>query len=327
MRARQAISLCIFTCLLSAGGRASADDAMTDTARELFVKGARAAEQQRWDQCRAAMLAALAIKQHPQVAGNLAGCELKLKLYRDAAEHLAYFLRELKPDAPREKRANAEAALREAQAKLDTIRLQVSTEGAEVRVDGKSVGRTPLRDPIFLEPGTHTIEVAAERASPVSATIESKAGMTRDLWLTLKKEEPVPPPPPPPPPKRSAVPGVVLGSVAGAALATGIGLMVKRGADRSAARDLSGAISGAHHSCVAGAGNYDARCAALNDTALRAARFHDAGVGVLIGAGAAAAGSVVYFLWPSPSPKTAGALRVSPEVSATGWGATFSGTF
>src|SRR5277367_3234909 len=115
MRTRHVFSCYILAGVLAASGRASADDAMTDTARELFMKGAKAAEQQKWDQCRAAMLAAFAIKPHPQVAGNLAGCELKLKLYRDAAEHLAYFLRELKPDAPAERRVNGEAALREAQ--------------------------------------------------------------------------------------------------------------------------------------------------------------------------------------------------------------------
>jgi hypothetical protein len=176
MRTRSILSWCILAGVLAASGRASADDAMADTARELFMKGARAAEQQKWDQCRAALLAALAVKPHPQVAGNLGGCELKLKLYRDAAEHLAYSLRELKPDAPPERRVNGEAALREAQAKVEAIRLSVNVSGAEVRVDGRVVGRAPFLDPVFVEPGAHTIEALQDGFPAVRVTVEAKAG-------------------------------------------------------------------------------------------------------------------------------------------------------
>jgi hypothetical protein len=301
---------------------------MTDTARDLFLKGAKAAEQQKWDQCRAALLAALAIKPHPQIAGNLAGCELKLKLYRDAAEHLTYSLREMKPDSPHEWRANSETALREARAKVEAVRLSVNVAGAEVRVDGRVVGRAPLVDPLFVDPGSHTIEAVQEGFPAARATVEATAGGERAVALELRKSEPPPPPlPPPHHERRSVVPGAVLGGVAGVALVTGIGLYAGGRSKVSTAQMQHDAIVHAGNNCVSGATNYDPTCSALYSTGSTGNTLQRAGVGVLIGAGAAAVGTAIYFLLPTSSPGAPKSTRprVEPALSATTAGFVFSG--
>ncbi len=57
-------------------------------------------------------------------------------------------------------------ALNAAQAKLDTLtaataqlQLNIAVEGVEVRVDGVNVGRSPLAQPLLLDPGTHEIQL------------------------------------------------------------------------------------------------------------------------------------------------------------------------
>src|SRR5262249_11215431 len=103
------------------GAAPSKDDALSDTARELFIKGAKASEQQKWDQCRAALLAAWGIKKQWQIAGNLAACELELGMFRDAAEHVAYFLREMPATAGADRRSAGESVQRAALAKIAAV--------------------------------------------------------------------------------------------------------------------------------------------------------------------------------------------------------------
>jgi hypothetical protein len=330
MRARHVFSWCILAGIAAASGPASADDAMTDAARDLFMKGARAAEQQRWDQCRAVMLAALAIKPHPQVAGNLAGCELKLKLYRDAAEHLAYSLRELRPDAPPERRVNTEAALHEAQAKIETIRLTVNVRGAEVRVDGRVAGRAPLLDPLFVEPGPHTIEALEEGFPAARATVEATAGGTRDLSLELKKPE-VPPPPPPPTEHRwrpGPVPLVIGGALAVAGLGAGTGLAVAASGKRANAEGLRTSLGGAPTVCT---NSTTPSCTALLSDLRSRDALSNAAVGSIVAGGALAAATIGLAVWDRITPRdeksAAPSFRIAPMLGGDGRGVTLRATW
>jgi hypothetical protein len=78
-----------------------------------------------------------------------------------------------------------------------------------------------------------------------------------------------------------------------------------------------------------GAANYDPRCSDLESTSRTSDTLDRAGVGLLIGAGAAAVASVLYFVWPASksTAPTTGAIRVVPAVSAGGGRVLFSGTF
>jgi hypothetical protein len=125
------------------------------------------------------------------------------------------------------------------------------------------------------------------------------------------------------------VPGVVIAGVGVAALATGIALLVDGSAKGSSAQTTNSAILTAHHSCVTGAPNFDAQCETLHSTASSATTSNHVGIGFLAGAGAAAVGTAVYFLWPAAKPLTPSTqgLRVIPSASDTGAGLVFSGAF
>src|SRR5262245_39603845 len=59
-----------------------------------YEDGVRAAKLTLWADAYQSFLAAWKLKQHYQIAANLGRAELMLKKYRDAAEHMAFFLRE-----------------------------------------------------------------------------------------------------------------------------------------------------------------------------------------------------------------------------------------
>src|SRR5262245_11666729 len=69
-------------------------DAGTEKARELHAQGDRLYERGEYARAHTAYVAAWSLKKHYQIAGNLGDCEVRIGKYRDAAEHLSYFIRE-----------------------------------------------------------------------------------------------------------------------------------------------------------------------------------------------------------------------------------------
>jgi PEGA domain-containing protein len=50
-------------------------------------------------------------------------------------------------------------------AKVGTVTIE-APEGADVLLDGRAVGRAPLREPIFVDPGDHAFEVRLAEHAP-----------------------------------------------------------------------------------------------------------------------------------------------------------------
>ena len=96
--------------------------------------------------------------------------------------------------------------------------------------------------------------------------------------------------------------------------------MVAGGSEGGAAEEIHQSILDGGRSCVEGAGNFDPRCPELKSTAESANTLHNAGVGVMIGAGVAAAVAGAYLLlWPAEGVTAQRGVRVRalPAVSAT----------
>jgi hypothetical protein len=317
-----------FAVILTAAAPARADeDAVLDTARELFQKGVKAYEQKKWDQCRAAFLAAFAIKRHQQIAGNLAECELQVGAYRDAAEHAWFFLHALRPDAPAERRTAGETVLANSQRRIGTITLSADADGAEVVVDGHPVGRTPLQAPLFVEPGRHIIEVLHGTRGNARETVELAAGQARELAIVVGKNEGGPPPPVVPPERRAIWPAAVGGGAAGVLLVGGIAFTVVSNGQSRDADAQRAAILGGGGQCVKPPSAFGGGCADIKsklnslDTTANAARGMYAAAGVL------AIGALTYALFPGPKPPKFSAVWVVPLVGSSGGGAAIGGAW
>ncbi|WP_437652304.1 PEGA domain-containing protein [Sorangium sp. So ce1182] len=153
-------------------------DAMSDKARKLYIEGVMASEKDRWADAYASFVAAWALQKHYTIAGGMGTCELMLQKYRDAAEHLAIYVREIEKDATTtpEERAAAVETYAKARAKVGAVVVGVNVQGADVLVDGARVGTAPLADPVFVEPGAHTITVKREGYVPSEKKVEVGAG-------------------------------------------------------------------------------------------------------------------------------------------------------
>jgi hypothetical protein len=294
-----------------------------DHADDLFDQAGDARDAGRFADAERLLLEAWSLKQTHDVAANLGLVQLKLGKLPEAAQHLAWALQHFPPSESAKARKALGQELATVRAKIGALRIQPSVEGADVTVNGQLVDATALADEVFVQPGTVT--VTASRPGYLTAsqtlTVTADAETQRvSLVLVPRGDQSN---------KRSVVPGAVLGGVAGAALVTGIGLTVGGAIKHASSTSLGQAITQAHHSCVTNALNFDPQCDALASTTSTADTLNHVGIGVLVGAGAAAVGSVAYFLWPEskPSARPAGGIHVAPTVSTSGGGILFSGAF
>jgi hypothetical protein len=153
-------------------------------AERLYAEGAQAAKEKRWAVARDRFGGALALASHPQIAVQLGRAELMLGEHRNAAEHLSMFLWDSAGVSDGDRRL-VEELLAEAKAKVGTVRVTVDAPGAEVLVDGKRVGMSPLAEPVFVDAGSREIEARFAGRAPAHERLEAAAGKTYEVKLEL----------------------------------------------------------------------------------------------------------------------------------------------
>ena len=84
-----------------------------------------------------------------------------------------------------DERIEAERASRRARPTTGTLRVEASLPGAEVHVDGRSLGPTPLAAPLVLAPGPHTLEITRSGALPFRSEVRVEAGVTTSAYAEL----------------------------------------------------------------------------------------------------------------------------------------------
>lgn len=67
------------------------------------------------------------------------------------------------------------------------LEVTVDTDDAEVLVDGKPAGRTPLAGPLSMSPGIHRIQVEAKGAAPYEEVVTIEAGKTERTRIELER--------------------------------------------------------------------------------------------------------------------------------------------
>ncbi|WP_437939880.1 PEGA domain-containing protein [Sorangium sp. So ce341] len=317
-------------------------DAMSDKARKLYIEGVAASEQNRWADAYASFVAAWALQKHYTIVGGIGTCELMLQRYRDAAEHLALYVRELAKDttATPEEREAAAAAYAQARAEVGAVVVSANVPGAKVLVDGSPVGTTPLVDPVFVEPGPHTITVQHDGHAPESSAVDVARGGEIQRAFELEKlvvrAPPEPAPAPPPPPdvaERSSAPIVAGASVAAAGVIAGVVFTLVANAKASSARELHATIKGMNVNdggvnCTNPAGTEQTQqCDRLSELVDGRDLFSNLALWSFVGGGAVAVGTLGYWLASPSTPPEKRHVRVVPLVAPGGGGIVAGGVF
>jgi hypothetical protein len=213
--------------------------------------------------------------------------------------------------------------------------------GLEIKRDGSVVDKALWGTSIPVDPGEHVVvatapgkkpwqgkSVATEQPARLEVTIPPLRDLTPLLPLLPPAATPAPPPAEPAPKGgRSAVPAILLGSLAAASAGAGVALLVVAGNKRTDALTLDKTILKNGGSCLGA--NMDPRCEDLTNRARAVDTLQAIAISAFIGAGALATGALTYLLWPAPGAKRASstALHAAPIVGAGRGGLVLSGTF
>ncbi|KYF73299.1 hypothetical protein BE15_06400 [Sorangium cellulosum] len=309
---------------------------MTEESRKLFLSGVQAASESRWESAHALFLAARALHPHYTIDGNLAACELELGRYRDAAENLARYVRGLKQDATStaEERAQGAAAYAKARAKVGALVLQANVERAVVLVDGVQMGRTPLVDPLFVEPGTRAVTVERDGYVAEKLTVNVAAGGEITRVVTLREPAERSPALAPTPVVETEPPGigprkaVLIGgaATAGAAAVAGVVFAVLSSTNAGDADEKEASLGAAGGPNACAAGRRAADCSALRRLEENAATFGNVSAWSFIGAGVL--GVTTAIVWAVDSRAEGRAkFHASPVVGAQEGGFMVRGTW
>jgi hypothetical protein len=158
-------------------------------AEQAFHEGTQAFEAGQYAQAYQSMKTAWALAPTYRTAAGLGQVELELERYPDAAHHLAYCLRHYPADADPAARSHVEEGLDQARAHVGALRVRVSVEGADVTVDGISIGKSPLEGLVFVKPGSHVIGASHQGYRSAEETLDAPVRATRDVTISLAVEQ------------------------------------------------------------------------------------------------------------------------------------------
>jgi tetratricopeptide (TPR) repeat protein len=298
------------------GPDAGAATSPEDRAAKLYAEGNALYDQGKHTQAEAKYQAAWDLRKSFDVAGNLGNVEVQVGQHRDAVEHLTYALQTFPLGEKPEKRKFLEKRLAEAKQQIGTLRIAVNIDGAEILIDGKPIGQSPLPGEVYVEPGERVIDVRRGRLVATESILVAK-GSSQNVAVTLESG-----------PKKAIL--IAGGAVGAAGLLSGVVFAIVstgKAGDADAKHDELAAGPGGQGACTLSQNQ-----ASCNDLlALREdqALFANVSVWSFILGGAALAGTAVYWVMSTyePTPTPTRGFHAVPVVTAKGGGLVLGGSF
>lgn len=202
MSSRSSTVAAVSLLVLLAGARVEAQPAAERSrARTLLTEGDRLLTRKDYTGALARFQEAYALVPSPKIHFNFGLAYRGLARHADAHRAFEEFLR-AGTDAPADKRQEARTLSREQADRCGRLEVSSNVDGAEILVDDRIAGQSPLAAPIVLDPGPHDVTVRhAETPSPHRERVVISRGQTARVSATLVRTSPgrlvlLPPPPP-----------------------------------------------------------------------------------------------------------------------------------
>ncbi len=294
--------------------------ALLSQQRQWFDQGNKLYDANKLPEAEQAYLRAWKLKKSFDVAGNLGNVEADMKKWRAAAEYLAFAIREFPAGGKPAQRDGLIQRLAEAQKQVGRLHLRVDKPGAEVFVDGTSVGLAPLSDDVYVDPGSHLVEVRLDGYAPTRITVVAARAQASEVDVALKSGG------------GNKIIIIAGAAVAGVAAVTGGALLGVSANKASAASSLYTTVK-ASGGCPPASSNPSGQCGQLKSDLDAHSTLGSAGVWMLVGAGVVGAGTLVYALVGGPRAARTGLVTgprgfmVAPVVTADGGGVFAQGSF
>ena len=180
----------LLAALLVAGGAVVPAVARSESASQRseavakLQEGARALQEGAYVDALAAFKEAYRLVPSPKIHFNFGLAYLGLGRYADALDAFESFDREAR-DAKPESIAEARKQIAELRGRVATLSIACDTAAAEVFVDGRARGTTPLGGPFYVDPGAHQLVVRSAGAAPHVRAFSAAAGQAVKLDVRL----------------------------------------------------------------------------------------------------------------------------------------------
>jgi hypothetical protein len=156
-----------------------------DDAREHFDAGVRAFDEQRFADAATEFEQAYRAKPAWQVLFNLGSVYAALGRPVEAVKAFEGYLREGSASIDAARHHDVEAELARQRQKIAQLEITVSEPNAEIRVDARLVGRSPLTEALRLAEGTHVVEVGRSGRRPERRELALRGGELVKASFTL----------------------------------------------------------------------------------------------------------------------------------------------
>jgi len=304
---------------------------VTKRAEALFRNANQLYADQKWAEAEAGFLAAWALNPTYDVAANLGHTQFKLQKYRDAAEHLAFALRNWPLIGKPEPRKLAQNRLDEVRQLLATVTVRVNEPSAKVFVDGQLVGQSPIAFEVFVDPGSHVFEAKLVGHGDAREVVQAVKGSAPVVSLELSAPSTVPGGGTPPVVARGPSKAVLIagGAVAGAGVVLGAVLAGVSNSKASSLRSQQTSFMTAGTPAMCGVGSQATpACAELTDTLNAKRTTANASFWSFVGGGAVGAATLIYWVaTPKSTSQATPDVRVVPSAGPQGGGLEIRGTW
>lgn len=142
--------------------------------RALFREGTTLLSAGKYEEARKALLQAWQIRQNSDIGAVLGQSELMTGQYPQAAAHLDWSIRNFTPARNERTLQSIRDLFVEAKKHVATLIVKVDHDGADIRVDGRAIGKSPISVPSYVDPGNHEVtatlgDVTSKRSIAVDA--------------------------------------------------------------------------------------------------------------------------------------------------------------
>jgi hypothetical protein len=175
-----------FLLLVSVARAEEPSDKAKEEAAVRFERGIKLYEAQDYAAALAEFEAAYKLVPRYQVLFNVGVTQKRLFRYNDAVRALRRYLDEGGEKVPGDRRELVEKELSEIRALVAEVSVKVDGMPAEVDVDGRMVGESPMSGPLLLAAGHHTVRALRDGYDPAEKAIDVVSGEKVEIALSPK---------------------------------------------------------------------------------------------------------------------------------------------
>jgi hypothetical protein len=154
-------------------------------ARDLWYRGVDAFRAGNYEEARRAFAECYQLMPKSDVLRNLSISEIQSGHYVSAARHLKQLLA-APGDLPSTVREEANNRLAQAEAQIGQLDIGVDVSGAEITIDGTVIGRSPLENNWYIEPGQHEVIISKAGYPIESRQVFALAGVSIPVEVSLE---------------------------------------------------------------------------------------------------------------------------------------------